>query len=307
MGAANGQGDRYVRVQEVGARDGLQNEPQTVPADIKVDLIERLARAGLPAVEAGAFVSPKWVPQMADSEEVFRRIERRDGVTYPALTPNMRGFDRAIAVGVTEVGVFAAASETFSQRNTNCTIEESLERFRPVCAAAQEAGVKVQGYVSTVLGCPYEGEIDPGIVADLCGRLHAMGCYRVSLGDTVGVGTPSKAAALIDRVGEAVPLNAIGIHFHDTYGQALANTLACLDRGVRVADSSVSGLGGCPYAPGAAGNLATEDLIYMLDGLGMETGVDLDAVAEAGAFITGWLGRAPASRVAQAFAGKKAA
>ena len=307
MGAANGQGDRYVRVQEVGARDGLQNEPQTVPADIKVDLIERLARAGLPAVEAGAFVSPKWVPQMADSEEVFRRIERREGVTYPALTPNMRGFDRAIAVGVTEVGVFAAASETFSQRNTNCTIEESLERFRPVCAAAQEAGVKVQGYVSTVLGCPYEGEIDPGIVADLCGRLYGMGCYRVSLGDTVGVGTPSKAAALIDRVAEAVPLNAIGIHFHDTYGQALANTLACLDRGVRVADSSVSGLGGCPYAPGAAGNLATEDLIYMLDGLGMETGVDLDAVAEAGAFITGWLGRAPASRVAQAFAGKKAA
>lgn len=307
MGAANGQGDRYVRVQEVGARDGLQNEPQTVPADIKVDLIERLARAGLPAVEAGAFVSPKWVPQMADSEEVFRRIERREGVTYPALTPNMRGFDRAIAVGVTEVGVFAAASETFSQRNTNCTIEESLERFRPVCAAAQEAGVKVQGYVSTVLGCPYEGEIDPGIVADLCGRLDEMGCYRVSLGDTVGVGTPSKAAALIDRVAEAVPLNAIGIHFHDTYGQALANTLACLDRGVRVVDSSVSGLGGCPFAPGAAGNLATEDLIYMLDGLGMETGVDLDAVAEAGAFITGWLGRAPASRVAQAFAGKKAA
>ena len=307
MGAANGQGDRYVRVQEVGARDGLQNEPQTVPADIKVDLIQRLARAGLPAVEAGAFVSPKWVPQMADSEEVFRRIERRDGVTYPALTPNMRGFDRAIAVGVTEVGVFAAASETFSQRNTNCTIEESLERFRPVCAAAQEAGVKVQGYVSTVLGCPYEGEIDPGIVADLCGRLYGMGCYRVSLGDTVGVGTPSKAAALIDRVAEAVPLDAIGIHFHDTYGQALANTLACLERGVRVADSSVSGLGGCPYAPGAAGNLATEDLIYMLDGLGMETGVDLDAVAEAGAFITGWLGRSPASRVAQAFAGKKAA
>jgi len=307
MGAANGQADRYVRVQEVGARDGLQNEPGTVPTDIKVDLIDRLARAGLPAVEAGAFVSPKWVPQMADSEEVFRRIERRDGVTYPALTPNMRGFERAIAVGVREVGVFAAASETFSQRNTNCIIEESLERFRSVCAAAQAAGVRVQGYVSTVLGCPYEGEIDPGVVADLCGRLHAMGCYRVSLGDTVGVGTPSKAAALVDRVAEAVPLNAIGIHFHDTYGQALANTLACLDRGVRVADSSVSGLGGCPYAPGAAGNLATEDLIYMLDGLGMETGVDLDAVAAAGAFITGWLGRAPASRVAQAFAGKKAA
>ena len=286
---------------------GLQNEPLTVPAEIKVDLIERLANAGLPAVEAGAFVSPKWVPQMADSEEVFRRIERREGVTYPALTPNMKGFERALAVGVSEVGVFAAASETFSQRNTNCTIEESLERFRPVCAAAAAAGVKVQGYVSAVLGCPYEGEIDPGIVADLSGRLFDMGCYRISLGDTIGVGTPAKAAALIDRVAEAVPLDALGIHLHDTYGQALANTLACLERGVRTVDSSVSGLGGCPYAPGAAGNLATEDLIYMLDGLGMETGVDLDAVAKAGAFITGWLGRTPASRVAQAFAGRKAA
>ncbi len=307
MTAANGGSDRHVRVQEVGARDGLQNEPRTVPAEIKVDLIERLAAAGLPAVEAGAFVSPKWVPQMADSEEVFRRIERREGVTYPALTPNMKGFERAAAVGVTEVGVFAAASETFSQRNTNCTIEESLERFRPVCAAAAAAGVKVQGYVSAVLGCPYEGEIDPGIVADLSGRLLDMGCYRISLGDTIGVGTPSKAAALIDRVAETVPLDALGIHLHDTYGQALANTLACLERGVRTVDSSVSGLGGCPYAPGAAGNLATEDLIYMLDGLGMETGVDLDAVAEAGAFITGWLGRTPASRVAQAFAGRKAA
>ncbi|MDE0253386.1 MAG: hydroxymethylglutaryl-CoA lyase [Rhodospirillaceae bacterium] len=307
MGSENGRGDRYVRVQEVGARDGLQNEPRTVPADIKVDLIERLAAAGLPAVESGAFVSPKWVPQMADSEEVFRRIDRRDGVTYPALTPNMKGFERAVAVGVTEVGVFAAASETFSQRNTNCTIKESLERFRPVCAAAAQAGVRVQGYVSTVLGCPYEGAVDPGIVADLCGRLYAMGCCRVALGDTIGVGTPAKAAALIDRVAEAVPLTDIGIHFHDTYGQALANTLACLDRGVRTVDASVSGLGGCPYAPGAAGNLATEDLIYMLDGLGMETGVDLDAVAETGAFITGWLGRAPASRVAQAFAGRKAA
>ncbi|MCY3827883.1 MAG: hydroxymethylglutaryl-CoA lyase [Rhodospirillaceae bacterium] len=307
MATGNGQGDRRVRVQEVGPRDGLQNEPRTVPVEVKVDLIERLAAAGLPAVESGAFVSPKWVPQMADSEEVFRRIDRRDGVTYPALTPNMKGFGRAVAVGVTEVGVFAAASETFSQRNTNCTIDESLERFRPVCAAAAEAGVKVQGYVSTVLGCPYEGAIDPGVVAELCGRLHEMGCDRVALGDTIGVGTPAKAAALIDRVAEAVPLTDIGIHFHDTYGQALANTLACLDRGVRTVDSSVSGLGGCPYAPGAAGNLATEDLVYMLDGLGMETGVDLDAVAETGAFITGWLGRAPASRVAQALAGRKAA
>ena len=307
MAAANGQGDRHVRVQEVGPRDGLQNEPQTVPIEIKVELIERLAATGLPAVESGAFVSPKWVPQMADSEEVFRRIDRREGVTYPALTPNMKGFARAAAVGVKEIGVFAAASETFSRRNTNCTVEESLERFRPVCAAAEEAGVKVQGYVSTVLGCPYEGAIDSGVVADLCGRLYEMGCYRVALGDTIGVGTPARAATLIDRVAETVPLDAIGIHFHDTYGQALANTLACLDRGVRVVDSSVSGLGGCPYAPGAAGNLATEDLIYMLDGLGMETGVDLEAVAETGAFITGWLGRAPVSRVAQVLAGRKAA
>lgn len=299
--------DNYVRVQEVGARDGLQNEAKTVSTNIKVDLIERLADAGLPVVEAGAFVSPKWIPQMADSEEVFRQIKRQDGVTYPALTPNMKGFERAMAVDVSEVSVFAAASETFSKRNTNCTIDESLERFRPVCDAARDAGVKVQGYVSTVLGCPYEGDIDPGVVADLCGKLHEMGCYRVSLGDTVGVGTPTKAAALIDRVAEAVPMAAIGIHFHDTYGQALANTLACLERGVRVVDSSVSGLGGCPYAPGAAGNLATEDLLYMLDGLGMKTGVNLDAVADAGTFITGYLGRVPASRVAQAFAGKKAA
>ncbi len=299
--------DGHVRVQEVGPRDGLQNEPGTVPVEIKVDLIERLAAAGLPAVESGAFVSPRWVPQMADSEEVFRRIERRDGVTYPALTPNLKGFERAMAVGVAEVAVFAAASETFSRRNTNCSIDESLARFRPVCAAAQQAGVAVQGYISTVLGCPYEGAVDPGTVADLAARLLAMGCHRISLGDTIGVGTPARAAALIDRVAEAVPLAAIGIHFHDTYGQALANTLACLERGVRVVDSSVAGLGGCPYAAGAAGNLATEDLVYMLDGLGMETGVDLDAVAAAGAFITGCLERAPASRVALALAGRKAA
>jgi len=304
---AGDRSDTYVRIQEVGARDGLQNEAKTVSTNVKVDLIERLAETGLPVVEAGAFVSPKWIPQMADSEDVFRQIRRKPGVTYPALTPNMKGFERAMAVEVTEVSVFAAASESFSKRNTNCSIEESLERFRPVCAAAKVAGVDVQGYVSTVLGCPYEGDVDSGTVADLCAKLYAMGCYRVSLGDTVGVGTPSKAAALIDRVAEAVPLAAIGIHFHDTYGQALANTLACLERGVRVVDSSVSGLGGCPYAPGAAGNLATEDLLYMLDGLGMETGVDLDAVANVGAFITDYLGRIPASRVAQAFAGKKAA
>ncbi len=299
--------DTYVRVQEVGARDGLQNESKTVSTNVKVELIERLAEAGLSVVEAGAFVSPKWVPQMANSEDVFRHVRRKDGVSYPALVPNMKGFERAVAVGVTEVGIFIAASESFSQRNINCSIAESIERFRPVCAAARAGGIKMQGYVSTVLGCPYEGDIEPGIVAELCGMLHEMGCYRVSLGDTIGVGTPARAAALVDRVAASVPLSAIGIHFHDTYGQALANTLACLDRGVRVVDSSVSGLGGCPYAPGAAGNLATEDLIYMLDGLGMNSGVDLDSVVVAGTFITDHLGRTPASRVAMAYSGKKAA
>ncbi len=299
--------DTYVRVQEVGVRDGLQNETKTVSTNVKVELIERLAEAGLPVVEAGAFVSPKWIPQMANSEDVFRHIRRKDGVSYPALVPNMRGLERAVAVGVTEVGIFIAASESFSKRNINCSIAESIERFRPVCAAAGAGEIKIQGYVSTVLGCPYEGDIDPGIVAELCGALHEMGCYRVSLGDTIGVGTPARAAALIDRVADSVPLPVIGIHFHDTYGQALANTLACLDRGVRTIDSSVSGLGGCPYAPGATGNLATEDLIYMLDGLGMNSGVDLDGVVAAGAFITDYLDRMPASRVAMVYAGKKAA
>jgi isopropylmalate/homocitrate/citramalate synthase len=296
-----------VKVVEVGPRDGLQNEAKAVSTDVKVELIERLAAAGLPAVEAGAFVSPKWVPQMADSDEVFRRIEKKDGTSYPVLVPNMKGYARAKEVGAKEIGIFAAASESFSQKNTNCSIEESLERFRPVCEAATTDGIAVRGYVSTVLGCPYEGEIDPAKVAGLAAQLFQMGCYGISLGDTIGVGTPAKAKAMIRRVAEAVPMEHLGIHFHDTYGQALANALACLEEGVTVIDSSVSGLGGCPYAPGAAGNVATEDVLYMLEGLGIETGVDLDAVVDAGQFITDYLGRAPVSKVAQALSAKRAA
>ncbi len=296
-----------VTVVEVGPRDGLQNEDKAVSTNIKVELIEKLADAGLPAVEAGAFVSPKWIPQMADSAEVFEQIAKKPGTRYPVLVPNLKGFERAQAVGARDISIFAAVSESFSRKNTNCSIAESLDRFRPVCAAAAEAGVAVRGYLSCVLGCPYEGEIDPGRVAELAAELVAMGCADISLGDTIGVGTPEKARRMIDRVADAVPVGRLGVHFHDTYGQALANTLVCLERGVAVADASVAGLGGCPYAPGAAGNLATEDLLYMLHGLGIETGVDLDAVAEAGRFICDYLGRPPASRVAQALASKIAA
>ena len=296
-----------VTVVEVGPRDGLQNEAKAVSTNIKVELIEKLAAAGLPAVEAGAFVSPKWIPQMADSAEVFEQIAKRPGTRYPVLVPNLKGFERALAVGARDVSIFAAVSESFSRQNTNCSIAESLDRFRPVCAAAARAGVAVRGYLSCVLGCPHEGEIDPGRVAELASELVAMGCADISLGDTIGVGTPAKARQMIDRVAEDVPMAKLGVHFHDTYGQALANTLVCLERGVRVADASVAGLGGCPYAPGAAGNLATEDLLYMLHGLGIETGADLDQVAEAGRFICDYLGRPPASRVAQALASKIAA
>ncbi|MEQ8696094.1 MAG: hydroxymethylglutaryl-CoA lyase [Bauldia litoralis] len=270
-------------------------------------LVEMLADAGLPAIEAGAFVSPKWVPQMADSAEVFEQVAKRSGTRYPVLVPNLKGFQRALEVGVRDNSIFAAVSESFSRKNTNCSIAESLDRFRPVCAAAAAAGVAVRGYLSCVLGCPYEGEIDPARVAELAAELVAMGCADISLGDTIGVGTPEKARRMIDRVAEDVPVARLGVHFHDTYGQALANTLVCLERGVRIADASVAGLGGCPYAPGAAGNLATEDLLYMLHGLGIRTGVDLDRVAAAGRFICDYLGRPPASRVAQALASKIAA
>jgi isopropylmalate/homocitrate/citramalate synthase len=295
-----------VKMVEVGPRDGLQNEPATVSAGTKIALIERLADAGLSAIEAGAFVSPKWVPQMADTAAVLAGLRPRPGVSYPVLVPNMKGLDAALAARVDEIAVFGAASETFSERNINCSIAESLERFRPVCAAAAEAGVKVRGYVSCVLGCPYEGDVNPAAVAAVARALLDMGCYEISLGDTIGVGTPGRAQAMIETVAKVVPREQLAVHFHDTYGQALANILACLEIGIATVDSSVAGLGGCPYARGASGNVASEDVRYMLGGLGIETGVDLERLAAAGRYICDALRRKPASRVAQALAGRVA-
>ncbi|HUY95974.1 MAG TPA: hydroxymethylglutaryl-CoA lyase [Terracidiphilus sp.] len=290
----------HVRIVEVGPRDGLQNEKQTVATEAKVALIGMLADAGLKTIEATAFVSPKWVPQMADQAEVMRALPRREGVSYSVLVPNLKGFEAALAAGATEVAVFAAASETFSQKNINCTIAESLDRFAPVFAAAHAAAVRVRGYVSCVLGCPYEGAVDPGRVADVAGKLFAAGCYEISLGDTIGVGTPNRTKEVLAVVSQRVPVASLAGHFHDTYGQALANIYAAMEVGVRVFDSSVSGLGGCPYAPGAAGNVATEDLVYMLNGMGVETGVDLDRLIAAGAFVCEKLRRETQSRVAKA-------
>jgi isopropylmalate/homocitrate/citramalate synthase len=291
---------KNVRIVEVGPRDGLQNEPQTVPTQTKIELIRRLAASGLKTIEATAFVSRKWVPQMADHAEVMRGLTQRDGTSYPVLVPNLRGYEEAVAAGAKEVAVFAAASETFSQRNINCSIAESLERFAPVFEAARAANVQVRGYVSCVLGCPYEGEIDPDKVADVAAALFERGCYEVSLGDTIGVGTPNRTVALIKTVGGRMPVDRLAGHFHDTYGQALVNIYAALSMGVQVFDASVSGLGGCPYAPGATGNVATEDLVYMLNGMGIGTGVDLDLLMAAGAFICEHLGRPTQSRVARA-------
>jgi hydroxymethylglutaryl-CoA lyase len=290
----------HVKMVEVGPRDGLQNEPGTVSTETKVALIDRLSECGLSTIEATSFVSPKWIPQMADNAEVMARIRRMDGVSYPVLTPNMKGLEGALAAGAGEVAVFGAASESFSHKNINCSIDESLERFAPVCEAARAEGVAVRGYVSCVLGCPYEGEIAPAAVAAVAARLHEMGCYEISLGDTIGAGTPGKARALVEAVAAALPVEALAVHFHDTYGQALANILAALDAGVAVVDGSVAGLGGCPYAPGASGNVASEDVLYMLDGLGIETGVDLRALVDVAWFISDALGRQPASRVARA-------
>jgi hydroxymethylglutaryl-CoA lyase len=294
-----------VRIVEVGPRDGLQNERGEVPTEIKVELIERLADAGLPAVEATAFVSPKWVPQMADHTEVLERIRRKPGVSYPVLTPNLKGFEAARAAGATEVAIFGAASEAFSQKNINCSIAESLERFRPVAHAAKASGVKVRGYVSCVLGCPYEGEVMPERVADVAASLYEMGCYEVSLGDTIGTGTPRKTKAMIEACAQRVPLEKLAGHYHDTYGQALANIYASLEMGVSTFDASVAGLGGCPYAAGASGNVATEDVVYMLNGLGVKTGVDLDQLVEIGLWICGILGRKPASKAALAISANK--
>jgi hydroxymethylglutaryl-CoA lyase len=296
---------RQVKIVDVGPRDGLQNEPKSVPTAVKIELVERLAEAGIPAVEAAAFVSPKWVPQMADGAEVMRGLARKPGVSYPVLVPNMQGFEAAIAAGADEVAVFGAASETFSQKNINCSIAESLDRFAPVIEAARERGVKVRGYISCVAGCPYEGEVKPKVVAEVARRLFAMGCYEISLGDTIGVGTPGKVRDMIEAVARDVPIKKMAVHFHDTYGQALANIYAALEQGVNVVDSSVAGLGGCPYANGASGNVATEDVVYMLDGLGIETGVDLEQIFETGRFICGELGREAASKVHKALAAKR--
>jgi hydroxymethylglutaryl-CoA lyase len=297
---------RQVRIVEVGPRDGLQNEKQEVPTTVKLELIERLAGAGLPAVEATAFVSPKWIPQMADHAEVLEGIRRKPGVSYPVLTPNLKGFQAALAAGATEVAIFGAASEAFSKKNINCSIAESLERFRPVADAARAAGVKLRGYISCVLGCPYEGEVPARKVAEVAGALHDMGCYEVSLGDTIGVGTPGKTQRMIEAVAQRVPIAQLAGHYHDTYGQALANIYASLELGVATFDASVAGLGGCPYAKGASGNVATEDVVYLLHGLGIRTGIDLDKVVETGEWICAVLGREPGSKAGKAIAAKKA-
>lgn len=291
---------RRVKIVEVGPRDGLQNEPKLVPAAIKIGLIDRLTKAGLPVVEATSFVSPKWMPQMADHAAVMTGISRRPQVSYPVLVPNLKGLEAALAAGAKEIAIFGAASESFSQKNINCSIAQSLLRFEEVMAVAKGQGLQVRGYLSCVLGCPYEGDVLPAQVAGLAQRLLEMGCYEVSLGDTIGVGTPAKAQRLIDAVAARVPREKLAVHFHDTYGQALANIFAALERGIEVVDSSVSGLGGCPYARGASGNVATEDLLYMLDGLGIDTGVDLVALVAAGQFICDYLERPSGSKVALA-------
>ncbi len=289
---------KSVRVVEVGPRDGLQNEVQAVPVETRVAFVEALADAGLTTVEAGSFVSPRWVPQMAGTAEVLAQLRHRPGVSYPVLVPNMQGFEAAAAAGVDEIAVFGAASESFSRRNINCSITESLERFRPVCEAALSTGMRVRGYVSCVLGCPYEGKVPAVAVAGVAAALAAMGCYEISLGDTIGVGTPLKARAMLEAVAGRVPKGRLAVHFHDTYGQALANILACLEAGVSVVDAAASGLGGCPYAAGASGNVATEDLVYMLDGMGVGTGGNLDGLLVAGRLISEALGRAPNSKLA---------
>jgi hydroxymethylglutaryl-CoA lyase len=295
-----------VKIVEVGPRDGLQNEASTVPAEIKVQLIEMLADAGLPVVESGAFVSPKWVPQMATSAEVFTRIKRRTDVSYPMLVPNLKGLELALAAGVEEVALFAASTETFSQKNTNCSIAESINRFNAVIDEAQAAGVKIRGYISCVLGCPYEGEVSFDTVSMIAQKLLEKGCYEVSLGDTIGVGTAGLATELIEVLGRQLPVAQLAAHFHDTYGQALANIHAVMQCGIAVVDSSVAGLGGCPYAKGATGNVATEDVVYMLHGMGIDTGVDMDKLLEAGRFISDFLGREPVSRAATALLRKQA-
>jgi hydroxymethylglutaryl-CoA lyase len=291
-----------VRIVEVGPRDGLQNEATLVPTAAKIELIDRLSATGLQTIEATSFVSPKWVPQLADAPEVYAGIARRPGLAYPVLVPNETGYERARAAGVEEIAVFTAASEAFNRRNINAGIEESLQRFAPVLARARADGVRVRGYVSTVLGCPYQGEVPVADVVRVARSLHDMGCYEISLGDTIGVGTPLKARAMLRAVASEVPMPALAVHFHDTYGQALAILLACLEEGVAVIDAAVSGAGGCPYAKGASGNVATEDVVFMLHGMGIATGVDLPALAETGGWLAALLGRVSGSKVGKALA-----
>ncbi len=290
-----------VRIVEVGPRDGLQNEKTMVSTADKIELIDRLSACGLQTIEATSFVSPKWVPQMADAAEVYAGIDKRPGIAYPVLVPNLQGYERARAVGVEEIAVFTAASEAFNQTNINASIAESLARFAPVIATAQADGVRVRGYVSTVLGCPYQGEVPLNDVVRVAKDLHAMGCYEISLGDTIGTGTPAKARAMLQAVAAEVPMPALAIHFHDTYGQALANILACLEEGVSVVDAAIAGTGGCPYARGASGNVATEDVAYMLRGMGIETGTDFTKLVETGVWLAGRLGRDTGSKAGRAY------
>jgi len=289
-----------VRMFEVGPRDGLQNEPITIPTETKIRLINMLSETGLKTIEVGSFVSPKWVPQMSDTEAVLKGIYRKPGIMYPVLTPNMKGFEAAANAGAQEVAIFGSATEGFSQKNINCSIAESLERFVPVCEAAKARNIRVRGYVSCVVGCPYEGEVDPRRVAEVAEAIFNLGCYEISLGDTIGVGTPRKVERMLYTVAERVPAEKLSVHLHDTHGQALANILTALQCGISGIDSAVSGLGGCPYAQGASGNVATEDVLYMLNGLEVETGVDMESLLAASAFISKALGRPPASKVARA-------
>ena len=293
-----------VRIVEVGPRDGLQNEAQPISVEVKVKLVELLAEAGLGCIETGSFVNPKWVPQMAGSEEVFSSLRRVAGVTYSALTPNLKGFERALESAVSEVAVFTAASESFTRKNTNCSIDESLSRASELMTAARANNVPVRGYVSCVVGCPYEGVIAPAKVAEVASKLVDLGCYEISLGDTIGVGTPASTEAMLSTVLQAVPADKLAVHLHDTYGQALANIYAALQMGVAVVDSSVAGLGGCPYAKGASGNVATEDVVYLLNGLGIAHGVELGKLVQAGQFICDSLGRENGSKVAVALPNK---
>ena len=288
---------KAVKIVEVGPRDGLQNEKTIIPAAAKIEFIDRLSETGLKTIEATSFVSPKWIPQLADAEEVFKGIAKKPGVAYPVLVPNEKGMERALACGAKEIAVFTAASESFNRKNINASIAESIERFKPVMAMAAKAGVRVRGYISTVIGCPYEGAIKPEAVAKVAKELAAIGCYEISLGDTIGVGTPVKAQAMLKAAAAEVPMAKLAVHFHDTYGQALANIHACLELGVAVVDSSTSGLGGCPYAKGATGNVATEDVLFMLTGMGIDTGVDMAKLLAAGAYISETLKRAPDSKL----------